>query len=158
MVRIRFPPAVSQANFRIAPLARPDLVERLATPFIASPGSATTLSLSRPHLPVTKATSYPIARGSQIPITQRAAPFYLCRPAVSSLETYQTPALGACLTVKWPALLFPIDLPEPFGLALIEAMANGTPVIAFRRGSVPEIVEHSVTGLIVDSVDYRRVN
>ena len=88
------------ANFRIAPLARPDLVERLATPFIASPGSATTLSLSRPHLPVTKATSYPIARGSQIPITQRAAPFYLCRPAVSSLETYQTPALGACLTVK----------------------------------------------------------
>jgi glycosyltransferase involved in cell wall biosynthesis len=38
------------------------------------------------------------------------------------------------------ALLFPIDWPEPFGLALIEAMANGTPVIAFRRGSVPEIV------------------
>ena len=38
MVRIQFPPAVSQANFRIAPLARPDLVERLATPFIASPG------------------------------------------------------------------------------------------------------------------------
>ena len=100
MVRIHLPPAVSQANVRIAPLARPDLVERLATPFIASPGSATTLSLSRPHLPVTKATSYPIARGSQIPITQRAAPFYLCRPAVSSLETYQTPALGACLTVK----------------------------------------------------------
>jgi glycosyltransferase involved in cell wall biosynthesis len=51
------------------------------------------------------------------------------------------------------ALLFPIDWPEPFGLALIEAMANGTPVIAFRRGSVPEIVEHGVTGLIVDSVD-----
>ena len=51
------------------------------------------------------------------------------------------------------ALLFPIDWPEPFGLALIEAMANGTPVIAFRRGSVPEIIEHSVTGLIVDSLD-----
>src|SRR5215831_7841961 len=51
------------------------------------------------------------------------------------------------------ALLFPIDWPEPFGLALIEAMANGTPVIAFRCGSVPEIVEHGVTGLIVDSVD-----
>ena len=51
------------------------------------------------------------------------------------------------------ALLFPIDWPEPFGLALIEAMANGTPVIAFRRGSVPEMVEHGVTGLIVDSVD-----
>ena len=51
------------------------------------------------------------------------------------------------------ALLFPIDWPEPFGLTLIEAMANGTPVIAFGRGSVPEIVEPGVTGLIVDSVD-----
>jgi hypothetical protein len=51
------------------------------------------------------------------------------------------------------ALLFPIDWPEPFGLALIEAMANGTPVIAFRRGAVPEIVENGVTGIIVDSID-----
>jgi glycosyltransferase involved in cell wall biosynthesis len=51
------------------------------------------------------------------------------------------------------ALLFPIDWPEPFGLVLIEAMANGTPVIAFRRGSVPEIVEHGVTGFIVDSLE-----
>jgi glycosyltransferase involved in cell wall biosynthesis len=51
------------------------------------------------------------------------------------------------------ALLFPIDWPEPFGLAMIEAMANGTPVIAFRRGSVPEIIEPGVTGFIVDSVD-----
>jgi len=51
------------------------------------------------------------------------------------------------------ALLFPIDWPEPFGLSVIEAMANGTPVIAFRRGSVPEIVDHGVTGFIVDSVD-----
>jgi glycosyltransferase involved in cell wall biosynthesis len=49
------------------------------------------------------------------------------------------------------ALLFPIDWPEPFGLAMIEAMACGTPVIAFRRGSVPEIVEEGVTGTIVDS-------
>src|SRR5207247_277100 len=51
------------------------------------------------------------------------------------------------------ALLFPVDWPEPFGLAVIEAMANGTPVIAFGRGSVPEIVEHAVTGFIVDNVD-----
>src|SRR6516162_5714905 len=51
------------------------------------------------------------------------------------------------------ALLFPIDWPEPFGLALIEAMANGTPVIAFGRGSVPEIVDQGVTGFIVDSID-----
>ena len=49
------------------------------------------------------------------------------------------------------ALLFPIDWPEPFGLVVIEAMACGTPVIAWRRGSVPEIVDHGVTGFIVDN-------
>jgi glycosyltransferase involved in cell wall biosynthesis len=51
------------------------------------------------------------------------------------------------------ALLFPIDWPEPFGLVMIEAMACGTPVIAWNRGSVPEIVDHGVTGFIVDSED-----
>lgn len=51
------------------------------------------------------------------------------------------------------ALLFPVDWPEPFGLVMIESMACGTPVIAFRRGSVPEVVDDGVTGSIVDSVD-----
>lgn len=51
------------------------------------------------------------------------------------------------------ALLFPIDWPEPFGLVVIEAMACGTPVIAFLRGSVPEVIEDGVTGFIVESVD-----
>ena len=51
------------------------------------------------------------------------------------------------------ALLFPIDWPEPFGLVLIEAMACGTPVIAWRCGSVAEIVENGKTGFIVDSED-----
>jgi glycosyltransferase involved in cell wall biosynthesis len=51
------------------------------------------------------------------------------------------------------ALLFPVDWPEPFGLVMIEAMACGTPVLAFRRGSVEEIVEPGITGAIVDSVD-----
>ena len=47
------------------------------------------------------------------------------------------------------ALLFPIDWPEPFGLVMIEAMACGTPVIAFPCGSVPEVIDHGVTGFIV---------
>ena len=51
------------------------------------------------------------------------------------------------------ALLFPIDWPEPFGLVMIEAMACGTPVLAFRCGSVPEIVEDGVTGKVVESED-----
>jgi glycosyltransferase involved in cell wall biosynthesis len=49
------------------------------------------------------------------------------------------------------ALLFPIAWREPFGLVMIEAMACGTPVIAFRNGSVPEVLQHGVTGFIVDS-------
>lgn len=49
------------------------------------------------------------------------------------------------------ALLFPVDWPEPFGLVMIEAMACGTPVIAWPCGSVPEIVEDGITGCIVDS-------
>jgi glycosyltransferase involved in cell wall biosynthesis len=51
------------------------------------------------------------------------------------------------------ALVFPIDWPEPFGLVMIEAMACGTPVLAFDRGSVPEIVEHGVSGWVVSSED-----
>ena len=51
------------------------------------------------------------------------------------------------------ALLFPIDWPEPFGLVMIEAMACGTPVLAFDCGSVREVVDHGVTGHIVSSVD-----
>jgi glycosyltransferase involved in cell wall biosynthesis len=50
------------------------------------------------------------------------------------------------------ALLFPIDWPEPFGLVMIEAMACGCPVIGFRRGSVPEVVEDGLTGFVVDGV------
>jgi glycosyltransferase involved in cell wall biosynthesis len=51
------------------------------------------------------------------------------------------------------ALLFPIDWPEPFGLATIEAMACGTPVIAMRRGSMTEVIDDGVSGFIVDNVE-----
>jgi glycosyltransferase involved in cell wall biosynthesis len=48
------------------------------------------------------------------------------------------------------ALIVPIDCPEPFGLVMIEAMACGTPVIAFNRGSVPEVIEDGLTGFVVE--------
>jgi glycosyltransferase involved in cell wall biosynthesis len=51
------------------------------------------------------------------------------------------------------ALLFPIDWDEPFGLVMIEALSAGTPVIAFRRASVPEIIEDGRTGFVVDDAD-----
>lgn len=63
-------------------------------------------------------------------------------------ELQKTKFLGESL-----GLLFPIDWPEPFGLTMIEAMACGAPVLAFRRGSVPEVIEHGVSGVIVDGVD-----
>jgi glycosyltransferase involved in cell wall biosynthesis len=49
------------------------------------------------------------------------------------------------------ALMFPVDWPEPFGLVMIEAMSCGTPVLAFRCGSIPEVIEDGVTGKVVDS-------
>ena len=51
------------------------------------------------------------------------------------------------------ALLFPIRWPEPFGLVMIEAMACGTPVVAFRCGAVPEVIDDGVSGFVVDDVD-----
>ncbi|MBX6322304.1 MAG: glycosyltransferase family 4 protein [Rhodospirillaceae bacterium] len=76
----------------------------------------------------------------------------LARPGVEFLgevgDADKAALLGEAL-----ALVFPIDWPEPFGLVMIEAMASGTPVIAFRRGAVPEVVDEGVTGAIVDDVD-----
>jgi glycosyltransferase involved in cell wall biosynthesis len=51
------------------------------------------------------------------------------------------------------ALLFPIDWPEPFGLVMIEAMANGTPTIAWRAGSVPEVIDDGITGFLVSNTE-----
>ncbi len=50
-------------------------------------------------------------------------------------------------------VLFPVEWPEPFGLVMIEAMACGTPVVAFARGSVPEVIADGVSGFVVENVD-----
>ncbi len=75
----------------------------------------------------------------------------LCDPLVEFVgeisEDEKNAFLGNAL-----ALLFPISWPEPFGLVMTEAMACGTPVVAFSHGSVPEIIEHGRTGMIVNSV------
>ena len=55
------------------------------------------------------------------------------------------------LLVNARALLFPIDWEEPFGMAVVEALAAGTPVVAMRRGAMPELIEHGVTGFLADT-------
>ncbi|HBF07667.1 MAG: glycosyltransferase family 4 protein [Pseudomonadota bacterium] len=76
---------------------------------------------------------------------------YLSHPLVEFIgevnEQEKNELLGNAL-----GLLFPIAWPEPFGLVMIEAMACGTPVIAYRNGAVPEVMKHHFTGYIVDSV------
>ncbi|WP_367399409.1 MULTISPECIES: glycosyltransferase family 4 protein [Methylorubrum] len=103
---------------------------------------------------VARAAGLPIRLGGTIDVGN---PDYFersVRPLLGPDATYLGPiddrAKGALLGGA-RALLFPIDWPEPFGLVMIEAMACGTPVIAWNRGSVPEIVEDGVTGFVVAS-------
>ena len=67
---------------------------------------------------------------------------------IGEIEEHEKPAFYAGAR----ATLFPSDWPEPFGLVMIESLAAGTPVIALRRGSVPEVIEDGVTGFICDDV------
>ncbi len=76
----------------------------------------------------------------------------LAQPHVEFLGEVDEEEKGKLLGGAY-ALLFPIDWPEPFGMVMIEAMACGTPTIAFRRGSVPEVMVDGRTGFVCDSVD-----
>ena len=75
----------------------------------------------------------------------------LSQPHVEFLGEISEPQKSGFLSGA-KALLFPISWSEPFGLVMIEAMACGTPVIAFNRGSVPEVIDHGVTGYICEDV------
>ena len=78
-------------------------------------------------------------------------------PLIDGKEVQYIPALPNDLALREVgrsrAFLFPLQWEEPFGLAVLEAMATGTPVITYRRGGMPELVEDGVTGFLVDSED-----
>lgn len=93
-----------------------------------------------------------VDRADQVYWDEKIAPMIAAHPNVEYIgeitERQKSEFLGGAT-----ALLFPIDWEEPFGLVMIEAMACGTPVIAFRRGSVPEVIDNGVSGFIVDTLD-----
>ena len=119
---------------RIAPEKRPDLAIEIA---------------ARAGLPLKIAAK--IDKVDQAYWSDVIEPMVRCHPNVEFIgevtEQEKSDFFGNA-----QALLFPIDWPEPFGLVMIEAMACGTPVIAFNRGSVPEVIDEGVTGMIVETV------
>jgi glycosyltransferase involved in cell wall biosynthesis len=103
---------------------------------------------------IAEAVGMPLRIAAKIP---RAETAYFKRQLQSHIDGERVTLVGEVDDEKKQpflagaaALLFPIDWPEPFGLVMIEAMACGTPVIAYRSGSVPEVIEDGVTGFIVD--------
>ena len=105
---------------------------------------------------IAQACGVPIKLAAKVDVADKA---YFDKHVRHLLELPNVDMIGEISDRDKPAflsgaigLLMPIDWPEPFGLVMIEAMACGTPVIAFNRGSVPEIVEDGVTGFIVEDM------
>jgi glycosyltransferase involved in cell wall biosynthesis len=136
---LKYEPEVRDGYFaflgRISPEKRPDCAIEIA---------------ARTGMPLKIAAK--IDRADEAYWEEKIAPLVRAHPNVEYIgeitEREKSAFLGGAT-----ALLFPIDWEEPFGLVMIEAMACGTPVIAFRRGSVPEVMDDGVTGYVVDTVD-----
>ena len=147
-----------QANF--VATVQHGLPEDLLTPRPVTPGYLAFLGRISPEKRPDRAIH--IARRAGIPLkiaakVDRADDTYFRDVIRPMIDGRNVELIGEITDAEKPdflsgaiALLVPIDWPEPFGLVMIEAMACGTPVIAFNRGSVPEIVEPGVTGLIVE--------
>jgi len=106
---------------------------------------------------IARAVGMPLRIAAKIPRAERGYFKETLKPQVDGSQIQLTGEVNDKTKQQFlaaaTALLFPIDWPEPFGLVMIEAMACGTPVIAFRSGSVPEVIDHGVTGFIVEDED-----
>ncbi len=134
---------------------------RIATPFGRSPGPTSPFwGASRPRSAWTAPSRSPSSSAWTSTSPPKSIPWIGRTSRRSSLREPRVESVGEIgegakddFLGHAHALLFPIDWPEPFGLVMIEAMACGTPVIAYRRGSVPEIIEDGVTGFMVDDLE-----
>jgi glycosyltransferase involved in cell wall biosynthesis len=161
-------PLVSISDAQRLPLPRANFVETvyhglpetLLTPQPVAPGYLAFLGRICPEkrpdsaIRIARQTGIPLKIAAKIDRVDEA---YFRDTIEPMIDGTRVELIGEINDAEKPAflagavgLLLPIDWPEPFGLVMIEAMACGTPVIAFNRGSVPEIVEHGVTGFIVE--------
>ena len=161
-------PVISISNSQRRPLPQArwvrtihhGLPERLLTPQPAKPGYFAFLGRIAPEKGVDRAIRIAQRCGIQLKIAAKVdnadRDYYQdqIRPLIDATKTEYVGEINdsekSAFLSGAIALLVPIDWPEPFGLVMIEAMACGTPVIAFNRGSVPEVVEDGVTGFIVE--------
>jgi glycosyltransferase involved in cell wall biosynthesis len=136
------------------------LPEKLLTPKPVTPGYLAVLGRIAPEKGVDRAIRIAIRCGIPLKIAakvDRADQDYydeLIRPLMDHPLVDYIGEIGdhekADFLSGAIGLLLPIDWPEPFGLVMIEAMACGTPVIAYNRGSVPEVIDQGLTGFIVE--------
>ncbi|HEY6257171.1 MAG TPA: glycosyltransferase family 4 protein [Xanthobacteraceae bacterium] len=158
--------SISKAQRRPLPQARwvrtihHGLPERLLTPYPVKPSYFAFLGRIAPEKGVDRAIriaqrcSVPLKIAAKVDNVDRDYFNETIRPLLASSDTEYigeiTDGEKSAFLSGAVALLVPIDWPEPFGLVMIEAMACGTPVIAFNRGSVPEVVDEGLTGFIVE--------
>jgi glycosyltransferase involved in cell wall biosynthesis len=137
----------------------PDLLRPSFEPgsYLAFLGRLTAEKGPEPAIRIARAVGMPLHIAAKVP---RGETTYFRERIEPQLDGKQVQLIGEVndrakqgFLAGAAALLFPIDWPEPFGLVMIEAMACGTPVIAFKSGSVPEVVDDGITGFVVSDED-----
>jgi glycosyltransferase involved in cell wall biosynthesis len=121
--------------------------------YLAFLGRLTAEKGPEPAIRIARATGMPLRIAAKVPRGERSYFKDRLEPQIDGEQIQLTGEINDEAKREFlagaAALLFPIDWPEPFGLVMIEAMACGTPVIAFRSGSVPEVVDDGITGFVV---------